>query len=164
MQPVTASTTPLALLANSAPIVDTIPDGGSVKITLQQDSTAIDETLLMFNHAAQLPFSDTQDAVYFAGFGAGSLASLSCDSVACAIQKRPYVTVQPIALKVEAKKSGVYLMKLSYLKNIPPSIHCWLKDAYRKDSSDLRVSNYKFDLIKADTNSYGSRRFSLVLR
>lgn len=163
-QPLPASNTSLVLRIKSPPIADTIPDGGCLKIRLQQDSTPIDETLLTFNHTAQLPYLNSQDAIYFTGFGAGSLASLTCDNVACAIQLRPFIAGRHIALKIEAKKDGVYLLKLSYLKNVPPAFHCWLKDTYRKDSSDLRKWNYKFDVIKSDTNSYGSRRFSLVLR
>jgi len=38
-------------------------------------------------------------------------------------------------------------------------------DAYRKDSLDMRHnSTYAFNVMKSDTNSFGSRRFSLVFR
>ena len=38
-------------------------------------------------------------------------------------------------------------------------------DAYTKDSTDLRhTPSYSFSILKSDSASYGSKRFSLVIR
>ena len=142
---------------------DTVPDGAILKIKLQLDSAAIDETLLSFEHSASGNFSNSQDAPYFPGFGKGSLCSVTKDGVGCAIQTMPFSPGAAIPLKVTAKHDGVYLLKTSFTKNIPPNMGIWLKDAYRKDSLNIRIWNYRFDVIKSDTNSY-AHRFSVVLR
>ena len=145
-------------------VEDVIPDSASLKIKVRKDSADIDETMFIFNHNATGFYSNSFDAVYFAGNGAASLASLSADSVACAIQVVPYRAGVPIRLKVNAKRSGVYLLSISYLHKIPAGIHVWLKDSARRDSLDLRVGNYAFYVDKADSNTYGHRRFKIVLR
>ena len=48
---------------------------------------------------------------------------------------------------------------------LPQLYDIWLMDAYRKDSLDMRHnSTYSFNVVKADTTTYGTRRFSLVIR
>lgn len=145
-------------------VQDTIPDGGIVKISVQQDSLVFDETMLIFAHAANTRYLKGSDAIYFPGLGKANLASLSSDSVACAIKKMPYVTNAPIRLRVGAKTDGVYMLRVSYSKSIPKGINIWLKDSYLQDSLALRYWNYKFDIFKTDSSSYGSNRFTLVLR
>jgi hypothetical protein len=142
---------------------DTIPDGGTLKITLQLDSAMIDETLLSFRHSASLNYSNLEDAPYFPGFGIGSLSSITKDGVNCVIQMTPFCPHNAIPLKVTASRNGVYLLKTSFTKNIPGNMGIWLKDAYRKDSLNIRLWNYRFDVIKSDTNSYGAHRFSVAI-
>jgi hypothetical protein len=143
---------------------DTIPDGGSLKVQVLKDSIATDETLLIFNHTASTMYINTQDAVYFPGYGAVSLASLTSDGMPCAIHKLPYIQEDPIGLDVNVKSNGIYLLKISYLNEIPQTIRVWLKDKYMKDSLDMRVGNYAFQVIKSDTNTFGRGRFKIVLR
>jgi len=143
---------------------DTIPDGAIVKIKFQLDSAAIDETILKFAHSASGDFSNTEDAVYFPGFGKGGLCSATNNGVYCAIQTVQFSPGKAIPLKVTAKNDGVYILKTSLTKNIPANMHIWLKDAYRKDSLNIRIWNYRFDVIKSDTNSFGAGRFSIVVR
>jgi hypothetical protein len=143
---------------------DTIPDGAVVKIKLQLDSAAIDETILEFEHHASANFSNSEDAVYFPGFGMGSLCSVTHDGVNCAVQTVSPVPGKAIPLKVTARHDGVYTLKISLTKKLPPYKGLWLKDAYRKDSLNIRIWNYRFDVIKSDTNSYSAGRFSLVIR
>ena len=142
---------------------DTVPDGAILKIKLQQDSAALDETLLLYKHSASRNFTNYQDAPYFSGFGRGSLSSVTLDGISCAIQTVPFCRSIAIPLKVTAKNDGVYLLKTSLAENIPASLGIWLKDAYRKDSVNMRLWNYRFDVIKSDTNSY-AHRFSVVIR
>lgn len=143
---------------------DTIPDGGSFKMMIQKDSSHADETLVIFNHSASTMYLNTQDAVYFPGFGIASISSLTSDGVTCTIQKLPYLQENPIRLKVNARYDGIYILRLGYVDQISQNIRFWLKDKYMRDSLDMRVGNYAFQVIKADTNTYGSRRFTIVLR
>ncbi|HTD39410.1 MAG TPA: hypothetical protein VK671_02230 [Mucilaginibacter sp.] len=163
-EPNTANVVSTQITQPAAAKPDTIPDGAIVKIKLQMDSASLDETLLEFKHSASGNYSSSQDAIYFQGFGIGSLSSRTCDGVYCAIQAVPFVPGKAIPLKVTTQKDGVYLLKTSYTKNIPPDKGIWLKDAYRKDSLNLRIWNYRFDVIKSDTNSFGVGRFSVVVR
>jgi hypothetical protein len=48
---------------------------------------------------------------------------------------------------------------------VPQLYDIWLMDAYRKDSLDMRQNKvYIFDIYKNDTASFGSKRFTLVIR
>lgn len=143
---------------------DTVPDGGSFKIMILKDTTRLDETMVIFNHTASTMYINSQDAVYFPGFGAASISSLTSDGVACAIQELPYLQEYPMALKVDVRNDGVYILRLSYTNQIPKGIRFWLKDKYLNDSMDIRTGDYAFQVIKADTNTYGKSRFSVVLR
>ena len=143
---------------------DTIPDGGAFKIKMQKDSSAIDETAVIFNKTASPAFSNTSDAVYFPGFGIGSLASVTSDGISCAIQKTPFTPGKTVRLNVNAKSNGIYILKLSYLNKIPQNVNVWLMDSYMKDSLDMRVGNYAFQVIKSDTTTFGKGRFKIILR
>jgi len=141
---------------------DTIPDGAILKIKLQQDSAALDETLLLFKHSASGNFTNYQDAPYFSGFGKASLSTVTRDGISCAIQTVPFCRGGAIPLKVTAKSDGVYLLKTSLAKDVPANLGIWLKDAYLKDSLNMRIWNYRFDVVKSDTNTY-AHRFSVVI-
>jgi len=143
---------------------DTVPDGGAFKVMIQKDSAQVDETMLIYDHTVGTRYLNTQDAVYFPGFGAANLCSLTSDNVTCAIQKLPYLNEYPIGLKVDAKTDGMYILRLSYTSKVPTSIKFWLKDKYLKDSVNIRTGNYAFQVVKADTNTYLSKRFTVVLR
>jgi len=143
---------------------DTIPDGGSLKVKIQMDSLSTDETMLIFSHIASNMYINTQDAAYFPGSGAVSLSSLTSDGMPCAIQKLPYNPQYPIGLSVNVKNNGIYSLKISYLDKVPQTMSVWLKDKYMKDSLDLRVGNYAFQVVKSDTNTFGRERFKIVLR
>ena len=141
---------------------DTVPDGAMLRLTLKLDSATVDETSFGFDHSASFNFSNSQDAPYFSGFGAGSLSSLTRDGVRCAVQILPS-SPGAVSLKVTAKNDGVYILKTSFAKSLPANAGIWLKDAYRKDSLNIRLQNYSFDIIKSDTNTYGIHRFSFVI-
>jgi hypothetical protein len=51
------------------------------------------------------------------------------------------------------------------LAGIPQLYDVWLMDAFKKDSVNMRTNKiYTFNIIKSDTNTFGSNRFKLVLR
>jgi len=66
---------------------------------------------------------------------------------------------------VEAKNSGQITLEKTQLDQLPNNYSIWLIDHYLKDSLDLRAgSNYIFTINKADTASFGSYRFCVVVR
>ena len=157
---------PKLALANPVATVnsDTIGDKAALKLKLMKDNVNTDETMLLFNHSSRLGYFNNEDAPYLAGFGQVSLASISSDGVDLAVNALPYKPGTSIGLDVCTKTDGTYFLKLSYQSKIPANICMWIKDNYMKDSVDLRKSDYTFNVIKGDTNSFGHRRFVLILR
>lgn len=159
--PTSATTTPVTSVKAST---DTIPDKAAFKIKLGKDSINTDETMIVFNHTASLDYSNMTDAPYLSGFGQVSLANVSRDGVDIAIKSLPYTSGMSIALDVKGKTDGAYSLQMSYQKNIPSDVQILLKDNYLKDSVDVRSKNYNFNITKADTNSFGRKRFKLVVK
>jgi hypothetical protein len=91
---------------------------------------------------------------------------MSTDNVQLAINDIPLPkSSQTIKLKVNATANGVYTLSKTELNNLPALFDMWLMDAYMKDSLDIKHnSTYKFNVNRADTNSFGANRFSLVIR
>ncbi|BAU52225.1 Cadherin-like beta sandwich domain protein [Mucilaginibacter gotjawali] len=138
-----------------------------INLKLVQDSTHSDGLLVRFDSNAKPQFAMNEDAVYKPGSGAVSLSSLSADNVALAINSQALPKLSPaiIPLNVNATADGGYQLKLSAIKSIPDLYDVWLKDAYTKDSLDIKHNPaYAFDIVKSDTNSFGAKRFSLVVR
>ena len=146
------------------PALATIPDTAMLKIKLCKDSVNTDETTFVFNHSSSTRFCYNDDALYFTGFGQVSLASISTDGRDMAIFSLPYTAEMSIGLDARVKTDGDYLLKISYERKIPSNIQVWLKDSYLKDSLDVGKGNYHFNVVKADTNSFGKRRFKIVLK
>ncbi|MDB4903960.1 MAG: Cadherin-like beta sandwich domain protein, partial [Mucilaginibacter sp.] len=110
-------------------------------------------------------FVINEDSQYMPGFGNVSLSSKSADNIALAINNIPFPKQsQTVKLNVNATANGTYNLNMTEIKSIPQIYKIWLMDAYAKDSLDMRHnSTYSFQITKSDTNSYGSRRFSLVI-
>jgi len=142
---------------------DTIPDSAELKIRLVKDSINTDETMFVFDHKSSLKYVFDQDSPYFQGFGQISLASISSDGRDLVMNGLPYTPGMSISLDVNVKTDGSYFLGISYEKKIPADLQIWVKDAYLKDSVDVRLRNYSFSVSKADTNSYGNKRFKIVL-
>lgn len=137
-----------------------------LRLQLAKDSVNTDDILLRFNSTATAAFNPLIDAPYKTGYGVVSLASLSSDSVALAISMRPLpVTSEKIPLQVNVNTDGIYSLNMENVTGIPQLYDIWLMDAYKKDSVDMRSNaSYSFDVIKSDPGSFGSKRFTLVLR
>ena len=72
---------------------------------------------------------------------------------------------QTIALKVNAAANGTYSLNVKEITGIPQILDVWLKDAFTKDSVNMRsTKTYSFIIALADTNTFGTNRFSIVLR
>jgi hypothetical protein len=98
------------------------------------------------------------------GFGDLSLASMSNDGKKLSINGLPYTQGMSIGLDVEAKDDGAYSLQVSYENKMPANIQIWVKDTYLKDSVNVCKANYNFTVSKADTNSFGSKRFKLIIK
>jgi len=139
---------------------------GYLKIQLFKDASNSNQIVIDFNPSAKASFVAGEDAPQFQGFGQVSLSSLSSDFVPLTINVLPlFSNGQAIALKVDAKTDGPYQLKLDSIQAIPATYQIWLKDNYKNDSLDFRqTANYSFSIIKADTASFGGRRFQLIFR
>ena len=160
--PVSTITTTTTVVAAVKP--DTIPDQAALKIKLVKDTDNYDETMFMFNHTSSLAFSNAEDARYFPGFGEESLASLSTEGQDLVINSLPYTSGMSVKLDANMKNGGAFVLKISYIRNIPSNIEILLEDAYLKNSVDLRAGNCNFTVDKAKPASFGNGRFKVVFK
>jgi len=156
------------LLLTTKPVVgNTGPVLQYMRLELRKDSDNVEETLVRFESTAHDKFVDGEDSEHMGGSGGVSFSSNSSDNVALIINHVPFpkTNTTKIKLNVGAATDGQYAINRTEFKNIPPIYDVWLRDAYKKDSLDLKTYNsYKFDILKSDTNSYGSGRFTLIIR
>jgi hypothetical protein len=152
------------LLLNSLPSSASVP---YFHLKLIQDTLNDDATLFMFKPTASTGYVESEDAEVFAGSGSVTLSSVSSDNKALAINTLPLPGLKQttIPLKVYTAGSGLYTLNRMDIHNIPQLFDVWLMDAYKKDSLDIKHNTtYNFNVNKADTNSAGSKRFSVVIR
>ena len=144
------------------PVATAIP---TIHLVLLSDSVIMDGTVINFDNNAKTQYSDV-DAPHKVGFGTATLASRSTDSVALAYYTLPYPKgSQTIPLNVYAETNGTYQLYMRSLQNIPSIYEVWLKDAYAKDSLDIKHNpTYSFTVNNSDTTTFGKNRFSLVIR
>ena len=159
--PEIATTKTVAVVTASQP---TMPDGAAFNVQLAKDEINTDDCAIVFNKNASANYDLNEDAPYFWGNGQVNLASISNDGRDLAINTLPYTSKMLIGLDMKTKTDGAYSFKLDYQKNLPTNLQIWLKDTYLKDSVDVRVKTYKFNVIKADANTYGNKRFVLIIK
>ena len=137
-----------------------------LSLEMALDSVNTNEIIVRFNNNASSAFNNIEDAPYMIGSGKVSIASVSSDNIALGINTLALPkTTETIALKVSATADGIYTISRKQLAGIPQLYDIWLMDNYKKDSLDLKHNTtYSFNIAKADTNSYGSKRFTLVIR
>ncbi|MDB5136181.1 MAG: hypothetical protein JWP37_2784, partial [Mucilaginibacter sp.] len=135
-------------------------------LQLAKDSINTDDMFVGFNDKTKPGFDVKEDALYRIGTGAVSLASFSSDNRVLAINKQPLNPKgQTIPLKVGASTDGTYSLNMKTIVGIPQLLDVWLMDNFKKDSVNMRTTKtYSFTITKSDTNTYGSKRFSLVTR
>lgn len=148
----------------STSAADTLANLSAIKLSLVTDSTNYDETMFLFRKTASLAFDPSMDGQYLPGYGQESLASIAPDGTNMAIYSLPYKPNMSVKLNVSTKSDGKYLLKMSYGRTLPSTLQVWIRDTYAKDSLNVRAGNYKFTVTKADTASYGSHRFQMVLK
>jgi len=140
---------------------------GYLRVQLAMNTASYDDILIQFNPNSHAAYSGAEDAKTFAGFGAVSLSSLSSDNFSLSINTLPLVsTGTTVGLAVGANATGIYKLNLVTISStIPSSVTVWLKDKYKKDSLDFKkYPSYAFNVNKNDTATFGSHRFTLVMR
>ena len=153
-----------ASIDTSAVKSDIMPDKAAFKIKLIKDNASCDETMVIFNHLSGTKYSIDEDARYLQGFGQASLATISSDGIDLAINGLPYTPGITVGLDIHTKTDGTFLLAMSYENKIPENIQVWLEDGYLKDSVNVRKGSYSFKMSKADTGSFGNKRFKLILK
>jgi trimeric autotransporter adhesin len=156
-----------AAALNNKIITDTIAVVPYLRLQLYKDAINNDDTYIGFGSGFSTKYVVNEDARYMQGQGEESLCSISGDNVPLAINKLPFPGKQSlvIGLKVRVTADGAYSLNMTQEVDIPQIYEVWLMDAYKKDSLDMKLTKtYAFNIVKADTNTYGSKRFSLVVR
>jgi hypothetical protein len=139
---------------------------GFLRVVLAKDAVNNDDILIVFDPNTSPAYVFNEDARYFQGFSLVSFSSMSSDGIPLTVDKRPFpATSTAIGLNVNARASDIYTLNLTVVDSIPANYDIWLMDAYKRDSIEFRHNpTYSFSLNLADTSSFGSNRFSLVIR
>jgi hypothetical protein len=137
-----------------------------LRVQLFKDSLNKEDALVFFKNNAQTSYSVGEDAQYLKGNSIVNISTRSSDNVSLAINQQAFPQKrQIIPLNVTITSNGTYKLSMPDVKNIPAMYDVWLLDKYKKDSLDIKHNpNYSFIASVTDTNSFGSKRFSLVLR
>ncbi|HVW12832.1 MAG TPA: T9SS type A sorting domain-containing protein [Mucilaginibacter sp.] len=138
-----------------------------VRIRLSKDSINTDEIVVRLNDSASNCYKITEDAGDMGGISpAVSLSAMASDSIKLCIDRLPFPakTPQVIPLLVDGTATGQYQLKLTQLSNLQPTYGVWLRDRTKPDSINLRTNPvYSFTINKADTTTFGGKRFQLVI-
>jgi hypothetical protein len=139
-----------------------------LKLKMFADSANYDNIIIGFSSTASTKFNGYEDAKDLGGMGAlEGLSSISSDNMLLAVNILPLPKQTPleIRLKTNASVSREFTLQKIKLDSLPPIYEIWLMDKYKKDSLDLRNnSSYTFYIDLADPASFGSNRFSVVIR
>jgi hypothetical protein len=122
-----------------------------------------DETIIVFTEGGDAAYS-TGDAVYFAG-STVSLSSLTADMQNVAINFMPAVDqMEEVKLKVDATAAGKVKLKFTDI-HLPREFEVFLKDDYLHTLTNVRSHCvYEFIIDKANPVTFGSARFSIILK
>ncbi|MBK0380492.1 T9SS type A sorting domain-containing protein [Mucilaginibacter sp. SD-g] len=153
------------LLSTSAP--QPAEDLQYIRLRLKKDSVNNDGTVVFFKSNANPAYIKYEDALYLKGNSLVNISTLSSDNLSLAINQLslPKKTTEIIPLNITITSSGLYQLNIPEFKNIPKLYDVWLMDAYKKDSLDIRANNtYNFNASTSDKASFGSNRFSLVIK
>ena len=137
------------------------------RIKLIKDNISTDETMVQIKSNASLNYIKNIDAAYKPGNGAVTLSGYTSDNIDVAIKSipLPHLQAENFGLNVNATATGIYSLTLKDIVAIPRLFDVWLMDNYKKDSLDMRQNiTYQFYLDRADTSSYGNKRFTLIIR
>ena len=140
-----------------------------LRLKMITDTVNFADMVIGFNPNSTTQFNGAEDSHLFAGVGnLESVSAISTDSIHASEKWVPLpksTASLVIPLGVSAAASGQYTLQRTDLKAIPSLYDIWLMDAYKKDSLDIKNNtNYVFDIDLADTTSFGTNRFKVVVR
>jgi hypothetical protein len=137
-----------------------------LRVQLAKDAINTDELLILFKSTSSTAYEPRVDAAYLKGNGQVSLCSFSSDHIQLTFNSQPLPkTSTAIALNVNTKASGNFKLNMQEIIDVPQLFDIWLIDNYKKDSLDMRHNKtYEFNVLKTDSNSFGPKRFTLVVR
>lgn len=151
------------LLLATAPV--NAADLKYMRLQVIKDSLNMDESLIFFNDTATVNFSANEDAEYLPGVNQVNISTQSADKTALAINQLPFpVKSQIVPLNINVPADGSYQLAVPQVQNIPQLYRVWLKDAFSKDSLNLKGTNpvYNFNAVLSDSTTY-KNRFSIVI-
>jgi hypothetical protein len=156
------TSTTLSLASNA----DSSETSRYLRIELYKDSLNREDALVFFKNNTQTKYSVDEDAKYLKGNSVVNISSRSSDNVNLAINQQVFPQKREIIpLNVTITSNGTYSINMPEVKNIPAMYDVWLLDNFKKDSLDVKNNpNYSFTASVTDTNSFGAKRFSLVIR
>ncbi|RYZ97376.1 MAG: T9SS type A sorting domain-containing protein [Sphingobacteriaceae bacterium] len=139
------------------------------RVNFEKDSVNKEDALVFFNKASKTEFSEEEDGEYRKGLNMVGLSTMGADNVPMAVNHTAFTKQRQVLslntyINTSLATSGRYTLKLSDITNMPKQYDVWLKDAYKKDSLDIKNNpNYVFDIVKTDSATF-SKRFTLVIR
>lgn len=137
----------------------------SMRIQIAADTINKDNAFIKFDPGAKITFDPREDARYFGGSGKVSISSMSSDNQQLAVNILPFNSQgQTIRVNIGVKAEGTYSFDATEINGIPKLFDVLLADSDTKDTTDMRNGPYNFNVSWADTNSYGSHRFSIIMR
>ncbi|MGZ4017357.1 MAG: T9SS type A sorting domain-containing protein, partial [Mucilaginibacter sp.] len=142
-----------------------LPDS-HLRLNLVMDTLNSEETYIGFKAGSSPAMVENEDALYLSGPSKVHFSTQSSDGVNLSINRQPLPGARGAAIhcNVQVPGSGSYTINLTDLAGIPKLYRIILRDAYLKDSADLRVhASYPFMVNTSDTGSYGSNRFTLAI-
>jgi len=140
-----------------------------MRLNLVTNSIYQNDMVIGFNASSTTNFNGNEDSEFLKGLSAPqSISAISADSVKASVKWVPLpknTASLVVKLNVNANASGTYTLQRTDLKEIPAIYDIWLMDHYKKDSLDIKNNvNYTFDIDLADSASFGSNRFTVVVR
>jgi hypothetical protein len=138
-----------------------------ISLKMVQDSANYDVTHLRYLDTYKYEYDEMEDADDLNGpnqnvfFGA-----MTSDNHLVAIASQPLGQQgTSVFLSVNDNYSGTYTIEKINLTGIPQVYDVWLMDHFKNDSLDLRANSvYKFNLDKANPQTFGNSRFEVVVR
>lgn len=140
-----------------------------MRLKLVTDTLDYDDMVIGFHSTSTTAYNPNEDAAYLPGLNViESLSSTTSDNIQTSVKWLPLPKNEEslvIKLNVNAKVSGLYTLQRTDFKEIPAIYEVWLMDKYKKDSLNIRDNTtYEFNINKTDTATFGSNRFSVVIR
>ncbi len=136
-----------------------------IRLKLARDSVNNEEIVLAFNPSAKTQYVINEDAPNKPGQGKVGFSSNSSDNIQLVVNTMPLQKSQTINLNVYGQTNGLYTLNMAQVQALPAIYDVWLMDAYKNDSLDIKHNPaYSFNILNSDPASFGTNRFSLVIR